>query len=31
MPEGAQEYVKSFDEALAQAANNEKKTTSACI
>lgn len=30
MPEGAQEYAKSFDEALAQAANNQKKTTSAC-
>ena len=30
MPEGAQEYAKSFDEALAQAANHEKKTTTTC-
>lgn len=30
MPEGAQEYAKSFDEALAQAASHEKKTTTTC-
>lgn len=30
MPEGAQEYAKSFDEALAQAATHEKKTTTTC-
>lgn len=30
LPEGAQEYAKSFDEALAQAANHEKKTTTTC-
>lgn len=30
MPEGAQEYAKSFDEALAQAANHKKKTTTTC-
>ncbi len=30
MPEGAQEYAKSFDEALAQAADHKKKTTTTC-
>ena len=30
MPEGAQEYAKSFDEALAQAAEHKKKTTTTC-
>lgn len=30
MPEGAQEYAKAFDEALAQAADHKKKTTTTC-